>query len=139
MLVQPRPLLLAPLLLGVCVACPSTVFGEPEVKPAEVDEPADADRGATESDDEEDEGPPKPERVEVETADGFLIVGKYFPAYPASADAAVLVMVADQGESHVVFDRLAESVRAAETERPIAVLTASLRGQGDSTRRRTID
>lgn len=51
--------------------------------------------------------PTEPERVELVTADGVLLAATYYPADEAGRDTPVVVMLADQGESPVVFDRLA--------------------------------
>lgn len=134
MLQQPRSRCLAPFIAALSVIVTPTARGDAVAEAVETAPAVDAIENET-----GDSAPRPAEAIEVETADGFLIVGKYFAPFPASDDSAVVVMVADEGESHMAFDRLAESLRWAETERPIAVLTASLRGQGDSTRRRARD
>ncbi|TWT99675.1 Alpha/beta hydrolase family protein [Botrimarina colliarenosi] len=81
--------------------------------------------------------------IELETADGVILSGTYYPATDAGRDTPIVVMLADEDESPAVFKNLAErlqSVAEGEAERtPISVLTVALRGQGDSTRVRTAD
>jgi len=91
----------------------------------------------------EPEGDPTdPRSVELETDDGVLLVGTYYPADEAGRDTPVVVMLADEDESPAVFDRLAFRLQmpGVDDERtPMAVLTIAVRGQGDSTRVRLRD
>lgn len=87
--------------------------------------------------------PPEPEVVELQTTDGVLLGGAYFPALETGKSTPVVVMLADQDESPAVFDRLAARLQAAEGGKDdptgISVLAVALRGQGDSTRVRGPD
>lgn len=81
------------------------------------------------------------ESVEIETADGVLLAGTLFRAEGAGKDTPVVVMLADEGESPAVFDRLALRLQQPSDDEftPMTVLAVALRGQGDSTRVRTAE
>lgn len=75
--------------------------------------------------------------LEIETADGVLLSGTFYPVRGASRDTPVVVMLADEEESPAVFRplarRLSDPLEKSERQ-PISVLAVALRGQGDSTR-----
>lgn len=81
--------------------------------------------------------------VELETSDGVLLSGTFFPAEDAGRDTPVVVMLADERESPSIFDRLAKRLQTADdgnsATTPTSVLAVALRGQGDSTRVRGND
>jgi pimeloyl-ACP methyl ester carboxylesterase len=89
--------------------------------------------------DEKSEKPLSRENVEIQTKDGVLLRGTYFRADEASKETPVIVMLADEGESRAVFDRFAKRLQSPKKDekRPaFAILSVSLRGQGDSTKQR---
>ncbi|QDV74936.1 hypothetical protein [Botrimarina mediterranea] len=79
--------------------------------------------------------------VELETPDGVLLSGTFFPAEEAGPDTPVVVMLAGENESSAVFHGLATRLQTADeggsTATPMSVLTVALRGLGDSTRVRS--
>lgn len=86
--------------------------------------------------------PTDPVTVELTTADGVLLSGTYYRADKAGKDTPIVVMLADEGDSPAVFDRLALSFQFAvqdESQTTMSVLAIGLRGQGDSTRVRGPD
>lgn len=81
--------------------------------------------------------PTDPLPIELTTKDGVLLTGTFFAAENAGRDTPVVVMLADEGESPRVFNRLALALQFSENEEarpPMSVVTVALRGQGDSTR-----
>lgn len=81
--------------------------------------------------------PTDPQPVEIVTKDGVLLAGTFFPAEEAGEETPIVVLLADKGESPVVFERLAlrlQSNRDANRRTGFSVLAIALRGQGDSTR-----
>lgn len=76
--------------------------------------------------------------VELETPDGVLLSGTFFPADDAGPDTPIVVMLAGESESPAVFNGLATRLQTADegesTTKPMSVLTVALRGLGDSTR-----
>jgi hypothetical protein len=76
--------------------------------------------------------------VELETPDGVLLSGSFFPAENAGPDTPIVVMLAGENESPAVFNGLAARLQTADegesTAKPMSVLTVALRGLGDSTR-----
>ena len=84
---------------------------------------------------------PKPETVEIETTDGVILKGTYYPTM-GGKNAPVAVMLADAGESRAVFKSLAKRLQFPprnSKKTSWAVLTVDLRAQGDSSRRRIAD
>ncbi len=84
---------------------------------------------------------PKPETVEIETTDGVILKGTYYPTM-GGKNAPVAVMLSDAGESRAVFKSLAKRLQVPpknSKRKSWAVLTVDLRGQGDSSRRRLAD
>ena len=71
------------------------------------------------------------EKVQLRTSDGVELMAEYYPV-TAGRDSPVVVMLADQGESCIVFRSLATRLQNPEEGEPCAVLAVDLRGQGDS-------
>ncbi|QDT69630.1 Alpha/beta hydrolase family protein [Planctomycetes bacterium MalM25] len=81
--------------------------------------------------------PTDPVPIELTTKDGVLLTGTFFAADDAGRDTPIVVMLADEGESPRVFNRLALALQFSDNEEarpPMSVMTVALRGQGDSTR-----
>ncbi len=76
--------------------------------------------------------------VELETRDGVLLSGTFFPADDAGPDTPIVVMLAGENESPAVFNGLATRLQSADdgesNTKPMSVFTVALRGLGDSTR-----
>ncbi|MEQ8849779.1 hypothetical protein [Botrimarina sp.] len=110
----------------------------PPAAPAERQAPGERPAGAKRA----EADPTDPQDVELRTADGVLLAGTYYPASEAGRDTPVVVALADENESPIVFDRLAfrfQMPGPSEEREPIAVFAVALRGQGDSTRVRRPD
>ncbi len=81
---------------------------------------------------------PETETVEIDTRDGVILKGTYYPSM-GGKNAPVVVMLADEGKSRAVFKSLAKSLQIPPKKSELAswaVLTVDLRAQGDSSRRR---
>lgn len=82
-------------------------------------------------------GPGSPEPVEIDTADGVMLRGAFFPAARAGKASPVVVMLADVDESPATFDGLARRLQGSRDDSEsfsASTLAVALRGQGDSTR-----
>ncbi len=120
----------SPFRFAAAVLVSSALFGGSSLAQAEEQAPAN--------------DPTDPRPVELTTKDGVLLNGTFFPAERANKETPVVVMLADEGESPKVFDRLALGLQFAQKreggDRPgFSVLAVALRGQGDSTRVRLPD